>query len=61
MKRYPEPHGQVTATDAPPAEICVSEYQESTGFYFHTVSVNFYAPVPILTVLTAGGWFATLP
>ena len=40
----------------PPAEIFVSEYQESTGFYFHIVSVNFYASVPILTVLTAGGW-----
>ena len=28
-------------TDAPPAGIYISEYGESTGFYFHIVSVNF--------------------
>ena len=49
-----------SATDASPAEIYISEYQESTGFYFHIVSVNFYASVLIFTVLTAGGWLATL-
>ena len=58
----PEPSGthndpgqHFQATDAPPAEIHISEYQESTGFYFHIVSVNFYASVLIFTVLTAGG------
>ena len=39
----------------------MSEYQESTGFYFHIVSVNFYASILILTVLAAGSWIATLP
>ena len=29
--------------------------------FFHIVSVNFYASDLILTVLTAGGWIATLP
>ena len=49
-----------SATDASPAEIYTSEYQESTGFYFHIVSVNFHASVLIVNVLTAGGWLATL-
>ena len=44
-----------------PTYLPVSEYQESTAFYFHIVSVNFYASVLIFTVLTAGGWIATLP
>ena len=30
-------------------------------FYFHIVSLKFYASVLIFTVLTAGGWIATLP
>ena len=49
-----------SAADASPAEIYTSEYQESTGFYFHIVSVNFHAPVLIINVLTAGGWLTTL-
>ena len=63
-----EPGGSVfravkpaSATDAPPAEDYISEHQESTGFYFHIVSVHFYASVLIFTVLAAGGWIATLP
>ena len=31
------------STEAPPAEIYISEYQESTGFFYHTVSVIFSA------------------
>ena len=49
-----------SASDAPPAEIDTSEYQESTGLHFHIVSVNFHASVLIINVLSAGGWLATL-
>ena len=38
------------STEAPPAEIYISEYQESTGFFYHNVSVIFQLSALIVNV-----------
>ena len=38
------------STEAPPAEIYISEYQESTGFFYHNVSVIFPSFILIVNV-----------
>ena len=47
-------------TEAPPAEIYISEYQESTGFYYHNVSVIFQPFVLMVNVSATVSWLAIL-
>ena len=47
-------------TEAPPAEIYISEYQESTGFFYHNVSVIFQLSVLIVNVSATVSWLAIL-
>ena len=47
-------------TEAPPAEIYVSEYQESTGFFYHNVFVIFPPSVLIVNVSATVSWLAIL-
>ena len=47
-------------TEAPPAEIYISKYQESTGFYYHDVSVIFQPFVLMVNVSATVSWLAIL-
>ena len=47
-------------TEAPPAEIYISEYQESTGFFYHNVSVIFQPSLLIVNLSGAVSWLAIL-
>ena len=47
-------------TEAPPAEIYISEYQESTGFFYHSVSVIFQPSVLIVNVSATVSWLTIL-
>ena len=47
-------------TEAPPAEIYISEYQESTGFFYHNVSVIFQLPILITNVSVTVSWLEIL-
>ena len=47
-------------TEAPPAEIYISEYQESKGFFYHNVSVIFQLSVLIVNVSATVSWLAIL-
>ena len=53
-------HNRAVRTEAPPAEIYISEYQESTGFYYHNVSVIFQPLVLMVNVLATVSWLAIL-
>ena len=46
--------------EAPPEEIYISEYQESTGFYYHNVSVIFQPFVLMVNVSATVSWLAIL-
>ena len=48
------------STEAPPAEIYISEYQESTGFFYHNVSVIFPPFILIFNVSATVSWLAIL-
>ena len=48
------------STEAPPAEIYISEYQESTGFFYHNVSVIFQLSVLIVNVSATVTWLTIL-
>ena len=47
-------------TEAPPAEIYISKYQESTGFFYHNVSVILQLSILILNVSATGSSLAIL-
>ena len=47
-------------TEAPPAEIYISKCQESTGFFYHNVSVIFQPFVLIVNVSATVSWLAIL-
>ena len=47
-------------TEAPPAEIYVSKCQESTGVFYHNVSVTFQLFVLIVNVSATVSWLAIL-
>ena len=47
-------------TEAPPAEISISDYQESTGFFYHNVSVIFPPSVLIVNVSATFSWLVIL-
>ena len=47
-------------TEAPPAEIYISKYQESTGFFHQNVSVIFQPSVLIVNVSVTVSWLAIL-
>ena len=47
-------------TKAAPAEIYISKYQESTGFFYHNISVIFQLPVLIVNVSATVSWLAFL-
>ena len=47
-------------TEAPPAEIYISKYQESTGFFYHNVPVIFQPFVLIVNVSATVSWLAIL-
>ena len=47
-------------TEAPPAEIYISECQESTGFFYHNVSVIFQPSVLMVNVSATVSWLAIL-
>ena len=48
------------STEEPPAEIYISEYQESAGFFYHNVSVISQPFVLIVNVSAAVSWLAIL-
>ena len=48
------------STEAPPAEIYISEYQESTGFYYHDVSVIFQSFFLMVNVSATVSWVEIL-
>ena len=47
-------------TEAPPAEIYISKYHESTGFFYHNLSVIFRLSVLIVNVSATVSWLAIL-
>ena len=53
-------HFHIFSTEAPPAEIYISEYQESTGFFYHNVSVIFPPSVLMVNVSATVSWLAIL-
>ena len=48
------------SSEAPPAEIYISEYEESIGFFYHNVSVISQPSVLMVNVSATVSWLAIL-